>query len=196
LAAAAGTSPVPLQSGQTAGSRLFCVWLQRGKLAEILGFSPDDKRAEYYKAERIKGVEVLPMVDEDLDHCSPSIVGDTANKEKSSIDVGDLASMLIEELWTLRENIDAILAAKISAELNDLRRQLDRLSPKASSDRRSSSKAKVQKRRSYPSVLPKYQNPMRPFETWSGRGKQPRWLKEQLISGKSLEDFRIAAPEH
>ena len=28
--------------------------------------------------------------------------------------------------------------------------------------------------------------------TWSGRGLQPRWLKEALASGKSLQDFAVA----
>lgn len=27
--------------------------------------------------------------------------------------------------------------------------------------------------------------------TWSGRGLQPRWLKEALASGKSLQDFAV-----
>jgi len=27
--------------------------------------------------------------------------------------------------------------------------------------------------------------------TWSGRGLQPRWLKEALASGKSLADFAV-----
>ncbi|MCK1655290.1 H-NS histone family protein [Bradyrhizobium sp. 149] len=38
--------------------------------------------------------------------------------------------------------------------------------------------------RAYPRVLPKYQNPDRPSETWAGRGKQPRWVTAQLKSGK------------
>jgi DNA-binding protein H-NS len=46
-------------------------------------------------------------------------------------------------------------------------------------------------RRRYPPVRPKYRNPARPSETWAGRGKQPRWLKAQLGSGKKLDDFRI-----
>jgi DNA-binding protein H-NS len=40
-------------------------------------------------------------------------------------------------------------------------------------------------------VLPKYQNPKDPSETWSGRGKQPRWLKAQLRAGKKLNDLLI-----
>ncbi|MFZ5636557.1 MAG: H-NS family nucleoid-associated regulatory protein [Pseudomonadota bacterium] len=40
-------------------------------------------------------------------------------------------------------------------------------------------------------VAPKYRNPSNPKETWSGRGKQPRWLAEQVKKGKKAEDFLI-----
>jgi DNA-binding protein H-NS len=49
-------------------------------------------------------------------------------------------------------------------------------------------------RRKYPKVLPKYCNPSAPEETWSGRGKQPRWLAMALQSGHQLEEFRISEP--
>lgn len=29
--------------------------------------------------------------------------------------------------------------------------------------------------------------------TWSGRGLQPRWLKEALAGGKTLQDFAVGA---
>ncbi len=48
-------------------------------------------------------------------------------------------------------------------------------------------------RRKYPAVLPKYRNPLMPSETWSGRGKQPRWLVAALKSGRKIDDFRIGA---
>jgi DNA-binding protein H-NS len=47
-------------------------------------------------------------------------------------------------------------------------------------------------RRSYPKVYPKYRNPDEPSETWSGRGKQPRWLVSALKSGKTIADFEIS----
>ena len=50
-------------------------------------------------------------------------------------------------------------------------------------------------RRKYPRVLPKYQNPDVPSETWSGRGKQPRWLTAALKTGHSIEDFVIGNVE-
>ena len=40
-------------------------------------------------------------------------------------------------------------------------------------------------------VLPKYQNPQAPKETWSGRGRKPAWVANLVKSGKSLEDLQI-----
>ncbi|MEO1720647.1 MAG: H-NS histone family protein [Pseudomonadota bacterium] len=40
-------------------------------------------------------------------------------------------------------------------------------------------------------VAPKYMNPDNRSETWTGRGRKPRWLTAQLDKGKKLEDFAI-----
>jgi DNA-binding protein H-NS len=40
-------------------------------------------------------------------------------------------------------------------------------------------------------VAPKYRNPANIKETWTGRGKQPRWLAELTAKGKKVEDFLI-----
>jgi len=40
-------------------------------------------------------------------------------------------------------------------------------------------------------VAPKYRNPGNPKETWTGRGKHPRWMAELLTKGKKVEDFLI-----
>ncbi len=40
-------------------------------------------------------------------------------------------------------------------------------------------------------VAPKYRNPANPQETWSGRGKHPRWMAAQIAKGKKAEDFLI-----
>lgn len=37
----------------------------------------------------------------------------------------------------------------------------------------------------------KYKHPENPSLTWSGRGRQPNWIKDGLASGKSLGDFAI-----
>ncbi|MBC7988846.1 MAG: H-NS histone family protein [Luteimonas sp.] len=40
-------------------------------------------------------------------------------------------------------------------------------------------------------VPAKYRNPANAKETWSGRGKQPRWLAALTKKGKKAEDFLI-----
>jgi DNA-binding protein H-NS len=40
-------------------------------------------------------------------------------------------------------------------------------------------------------VAPKYRNPGNPAETWSGRGRKPRWVEEQVAAGRGLSDLLI-----
>ena len=37
----------------------------------------------------------------------------------------------------------------------------------------------------------KYRNPDNSAETWTGRGRQPKWVAAALASGKSLDDLKI-----
>lgn len=39
-------------------------------------------------------------------------------------------------------------------------------------------------------TLPRYRNPADPGQTWSGRGRQPKWVAEALAAGKSLDQLR------
>ncbi|NZA27068.1 H-NS histone family protein [Luteimonas sp. SJ-92] len=50
---------------------------------------------------------------------------------------------------------------------------------------------KAAKGRKLGKVAPKYRNPANKNETWTGRGKQPRWLAAQVKKGKKPEDFLI-----
>ena len=40
-------------------------------------------------------------------------------------------------------------------------------------------------------VAPKYRNPANDTETWTGRGRQPLWVKTLVQSGGSLDDVTI-----
>ena len=40
-------------------------------------------------------------------------------------------------------------------------------------------------------VAPKYRNPLNADETWTGRGKPPRWVQEKISRGITLEDMLI-----
>jgi len=37
----------------------------------------------------------------------------------------------------------------------------------------------------------KFANPADPSQTWTGRGRRPRWIEAALSEGKSLEDMTI-----
>ena len=38
---------------------------------------------------------------------------------------------------------------------------------------------------------PKYANPANKADTWSGRGRKPRWFSEALAKGKKPEDLAL-----
>ena len=108
----------------------------------------------------------------------------------------DLEGMPLDDLWALHEQISSVLSERIVAEKQQLERRLVQLT------RGKDSKSELlelkageidgeRPRRKYPRVFPKYQNPSIPSETWSGRGKQPRWLVSALKAGGNIEDFRI-----
>ena len=99
----------------------------------------------------------------------------------------EIKSMSTEELWSLHELVQSVLARKIAAEKAQLDRRLQQLGVSPSGATKKIGHA----RRPYPQVFPKFRNPAQPAETWAGRGKQPRWLTAQLQSGKKLDDFRI-----
>jgi DNA-binding protein H-NS len=107
----------------------------------------------------------------------------------------DLESMNFEELWLLHERLTRILSERITAEKLELEKRLAQLNPKEEARQIDRTARGKRRRRKYPKVLPKYFNPLVPTETWSGRGKQPRWLVAALGSGHKLEEFRIADTE-
>jgi|ERR1035437_1103328 DNA-binding protein H-NS len=99
----------------------------------------------------------------------------------------DLEFMSIDELWDFQNKVATTLTAKLTAEMSVLDDRLRQLNRQTHVDQI----GKTPKRRSYPTVYPKFRNPLVPSETWSGRGKQPRWLVAQLSSGNHIDDFRI-----
>ena len=49
----------------------------------------------------------------------------------------------------------------------------------------------AKKARKLGKVPPKYRNPENPEETWTGRGRQPRWLAALTAEGRQVEAFLI-----
>jgi DNA-binding protein H-NS len=105
----------------------------------------------------------------------------------------DLEAMPTDEMWQLHVEIGRLLSIRLNSEKRELERRLLRLHRESDVKQEDAfvAERKPQERRRYPRVLPKYQNPNEPSETWSGRGKQPRWLIAALKAGRAIEDFII-----
>src|ERR1700730_1046776 len=107
----------------------------------------------------------------------------------------NLDAMSVDEMWQLHEEVSRLLSVRLTSEKRELEKRLDQLrrdkqvpASKHTSGIKELARAR---RRKYPRVYPKYQNPNMPSETWSGRGKTPRWLVAALKTGHKLEEFAI-----
>jgi DNA-binding protein H-NS len=105
----------------------------------------------------------------------------------------ELESMSLDALWSLHERVSAILSTRIKAEKYELEKRLAILNRGVDGvgETGDSNSMNGKPRRKYPRVLPKYRNPQT-FETWSGRGKRPRWLVAAMKSGHKIEEFKIS----
>ena len=98
----------------------------------------------------------------------------------------ELGKMELDDLWNLHERLIEVLDRKLEGEKRRLQTRLDELGR-----RFGGSPNDLPQRRPYPKVEPKFRNPNDPSETWSGRGKPPRWVVELLAAGRNLDEIRI-----
>ena len=104
--------------------------------------------------------------------------------------------MSVDEMWRLHEKIGQLLSVRLTSEKRELEKRLAKLRcDNESHSAPAEATAMPRERRKYPRVYPKYQNPNEPSETWSGRGKQPRWLAAALKTGHKIEEFMISKAE-
>jgi len=109
----------------------------------------------------------------------------------------DLDGMSVDEMWMLHERIAQVLSVRLTSEKRELEKRLAQLrrENEMHSVSTEASGGVSRERRKYPRVYPKYRNPNDPSETWSGRGKQPRWLVAALKTGHKIEEFMISKAE-
>ena len=108
----------------------------------------------------------------------------------------DLDAMSVDEMWKLHEQIGQVLSVRLTSEKRELEKRLAHLRREHEMNPASTEElSSPRERRKYPRVYPKYRNPDEPSETWSGRGKQPRWLAAALKTGHKIEEFIISKAE-
>ena len=150
----------------------------------------EEQRNNHFPVERVViPLIIVPAYDIALSSGNVRTEGDGMAPKKI-----EFVSWSLDELWALHGEISGILSARISAEKGELDKRLAVLSrgTTVTGDLGDLQPVRDSKpRRKYPRVLPKYRNP-HTSETWSGRGKRPKWLVAAVKSGRKIEEFRIS----
>lgn len=104
----------------------------------------------------------------------------------------NLDAMSVDEVWQLHEEIIRVLSGRLASEKRQLEKRLEQLRREQEVSLPDKLKKNALKEpQKYPSIFPKFRNSNEPFETWSGRGKQPRWLTAALRAGHTIDEFAI-----
>jgi DNA-binding protein H-NS len=96
-------------------------------------------------------------------------------------------SMSSAELWDLYNELGSKLAARLQAEATLLQQRLDEIQRRVFVQT-----AHGREKRKHAAVA-KFSNPRAPFQTWSGRGTQPFWVKYVIEQGGTMDSLRIEA---
>jgi DNA-binding protein H-NS len=88
----------------------------------------------------------------------------------------DLSTMSIDELAALRDEAIAVLAEKVAARQRELEQEIAYINGLTAVT--AARKTTV-----------RYQHPSDPAKVWSGRGPKPKWIDEELASGRTLDQL-------
>lgn len=105
----------------------------------------------------------------------------------------DLSKLSVEELKKLTAEAEALIESKKDQEVENAYNQIIKIADSVglSLEQLIEYGAQKRKKTTRKSVEPRYRNKNNSAETWTGRGKQPRWLVAELEKGAKLEDFLI-----
>jgi DNA-binding protein H-NS len=105
----------------------------------------------------------------------------------------DLSKYNLSELKGLQHNIEREIKNRQQDEVKKAREQILSIAqsvglPIEQLVANATRKSKAEKGST---VRAQYRNPADSEQTWTGRGRQPRWVVEALAKGKTLDEFRI-----
>jgi DNA-binding protein H-NS len=99
----------------------------------------------------------------------------------------DLDNYTLEELTSLKKDVEAAINSFNARALAHAREELEKTAK--SMGYKLDEIFEMRKPRA--KVAPKYRNSDDQDQTWTGRGRKPKWVEYALQSGKTLEDLRI-----
>ncbi len=100
----------------------------------------------------------------------------------------DLEDLSMKELKQLQKDVDAAIKGYKERER---RKVLAEVEAFARDRGLTATDLKALLGRSRTGLPAKYANPANPSQTWSGRGRRPRWVEAALADGKTLDDLSI-----
>ncbi|WP_343598357.1 H-NS histone family protein [Acinetobacter sp.] len=105
----------------------------------------------------------------------------------------DISKLSVEELKRLQREAEVLIASKKEQAIQDAYNQVIEIASNLdlTIDQLLEYGAQKRKNTARKTVEPRYRNKTNPKDTWTGRGKQPRWLVAELEKGAKLEDFLI-----
>ena len=105
----------------------------------------------------------------------------------------DISNLSVEELRRLTVQAEALIESKKDQEIEDAYNSVMQIAKTVGLTLEELIEYGTSKRKKTTrnAVEPRYRNTANSAETWTGRGKQPRWLVAQLEKGAKLEDFLI-----
>ena len=105
----------------------------------------------------------------------------------------DISKLSVEELRRLTVEAEALIESKKDQEIEDAYTNILNIAASVGLSLEQFVEYGAQKRKktTRKAVEPRYRSKANPEDTWTGRGKQPRWLVAELEKGAKLEDFII-----
>jgi len=103
----------------------------------------------------------------------------------------DLKSLTSKQLNELQQDVVAALRERRQLAISQLREQFEDLAAAEGLTMEEVVGSQRGKWQRGPKTI-KYRDPDHPRNTWSGRGRTPRWLSDKLRGGKSLQDYGVS----
>jgi DNA-binding protein H-NS len=101
----------------------------------------------------------------------------------------DLDSMTLDELKKLQKDVNKAVDGYQDRQRKDALAAAEAAARELGFSLAELTGAPVKKTKSV--SAPKYRHPENPEQTWTGRGRQPDWIKDALEKGQSKDEFLI-----
>jgi len=100
-----------------------------------------------------------------------------------------LAKMSVKDLLSLQRRVETAIEARKERDKEAVKEKMEKLARDSGYNIGELFGGKAGKKRA--PVAVKYRDPKNPENTWTGRGRMPRWLAAKVKSGQKRERFLI-----